>query len=73
MEQTIFVLRCFEKGITIPELLNCLGGEYSLVRGYFLFCKEFGWLEELHGRWTLSNEGRDALAYFEENPPEAEE
>lgn len=65
--QTIYVLRIFEKEITLRELVAVLKCETGLANAYFLFFSQSGWItggEKARldlGMWQLSDKGRQIL------------
>jgi hypothetical protein len=65
VQQAIFVMRCFEKGITVCELVDELKGEISLANAHFLFFRQAGWLQgDFYGKWRLNERGMQTLDFL---------
>jgi hypothetical protein len=67
ISQAIYVLRLFENGMTISQLVEVLDGETSQAQAYFIFFSQMKGIEgsdiaraEL-GYWHLSEKGRETL------------
>lgn len=66
IEQAIFVMQCFEKGITARQLTEALENETSLSQAYILFFKQMGGIQgDVAGEWRLSEKGRKALKHLQ--------
>lgn len=66
IEQTVFILQCFEKGMTPRQLEQTLENETSLSRAYFIFFRQMGWIKGAteSGEWRLTEKGRATLAHL---------
>jgi hypothetical protein len=65
LELAIFVMRCFEKGATVCELVDNLKGDISLANAHFLFFRQAGWLQgDFYGKWRLNERGRQTLDFL---------
>jgi hypothetical protein len=63
VDQSVFVLRCFEEGITFRQLAERFTDETSLAKSYFVFFRQMKWIEEYSKeRWRLNEKGRETLA-----------
>ena len=66
IEQTVFVMQCFEKGITARQLTEALENETSLSQAYILFFKQMGWIQgDVAGEWRLNEKGKRVLKHLQ--------
>lgn len=76
LAQAAYVLKCYSKGLTKEQLIECLKNEASLAQAYFIFFKQMGWIkgetanESIMGKWFLTEKGKKTLAQFEGSPTE---
>ena len=66
IEQAVFVMQCFGKGITARQLTEALENETSLSQAYMLFFKQMDWIQgDVAGEWCLSEKGRKVLKHLQ--------
>lgn len=70
--QAAFILECFEKEITIRELVDAVKGEAALARAHVIFFSQMGWIRETGGeRWSITQKGEKNLRLREHDQPKS--
>ena len=63
-----YLLGILRRGATTEQLVQSLGGNYSLAGAYLKTFQEFGWIEkdEKNGKWVLTPLGEAKIPRFQE-------